>query len=198
MMDANETTLDELMDVLTDSTADDEQREKAALALAEMDDRVLPSLRHILQSDDADCRWWSTRTLAALGGPSSVSLLLETLSDSDPDVRACAAYGLGDLAASEAAIPLVRLLADESAFVARIASNALIQIGQTTVPVLIDALGSKSPGVRAGAARALIPLESHDAIPALFSALDDESAIVTYYAEEALERMGVGMVFVKP
>ena len=32
----------------------------------------------------------------------------------------------------------------------------------------------------------------------LFTALDDDSALVTYYAQEALWRMGVGMVLVKP
>ena len=52
--------------------------------------------------------------------------------------------------------------------------------------------------MRAGAARALVPLESQDAIPALLAALDDESAIVSLYAEEALWRLGIGMVFFKP
>ena len=136
--------------------------------------------------------------LAALGGTSSVSLLLETLSDPDSDVRACAALGLGALAAAEAAAPLTHLLADESAYVGRIAGNALIQIGQPAAPVLIETLSSPSPASRAGAARALVPLESHAAIPALFAALDDESVLVTHYAQEALWRMGVGMVLIKP
>ena len=51
---------------------------------------------------------------------------------------------------------------------------------------------------RIRAAKALVPIESHEAIPALIAALDDENAVVTHYAEEALERMGVGMVLVKP
>jgi len=59
-------------------------------------------------------------------------------------------------------------------------------------------LSSESPAARAGAARALIPLESHAAIPALFAALDDESVMVTHYAQDALWRLGVGMVLVKP
>jgi HEAT repeat protein len=197
-LDANETALNDLMDALADSTADDEQREEAASAIAEMSHHALPGLRHMLQTGDPDIRMWAVRALTVSGSPSSRSLLRETLADSDPDVRACAALGLGELAAAEASNPLVRLMADESVFVARIASNALIQIGQPAIPVLIEALSDKSPAVRAGAARALVPLESHDAIPALFAALDDASAIVTYYAEEALERMGVGMIFLKP
>jgi HEAT repeat protein len=74
----------------------------------------------------------------------------------------------------------------------------LIQIGQPAAPALIDALSNPSPATRAGAARALVPLESHAAIPALFAALDDESVMVTHYAQEALWRMGVGMVLIKP
>ena len=89
---------------------------------------------------------------------------------------------------------------------ARVASRRehWIQSCQTgeRIPALLTArkvvLGNPSSAVRAGAARALIPLESHDAIPALFAALDDESAIVSFYAEEALWRLGVGMVLFKP
>ena len=36
------------------------------------------------------------------------------------------------------------------------------------------------------------------AIPALFKALEDESAIAQYWADEGLERMGVGQVYFKP
>jgi len=173
------------------SSIDDERRETAALALARHAGGALARLRDAIQSPDADSRWWAARALAALGGARAVSLLIETLSDSAPDVRACAALGL-------AAAALTRLLADESAYVGRIAGNALIQTGPPPVPALLAALKSESAVARAGAARALVPLESHAAIPALFAALDDGSALVTYYAKEALERMGVGMVLVKP
>ena len=194
----SQTELNELVDVLADSAADDRQRESAARALALLGDDALVPLRRLLGMGDADQRWWVARTLAAIGGPSSVTILIETLSDRDPDVRACAAMGLGKLAAPEAVGPLVHCMADESTYVGRIAGNALIQIGKSAVPTLIEALGGKSPAARAGAARALVSVESHDAIPALISALNDESAIVTYYAQEAFERLGVGMVFVKP
>jgi HEAT repeat protein len=192
--------LDELIGEMLDQAAPDERREEAALALAALGDGALSRLHELLKANNADHRWWSARALAALGAPPAVLLLIETLSDPDPDVRTCAALGLGALAAPQAAAPLARLLADESAYVGRIAGNALMQVGQAAIPALIEALSSPSPAARAGAARALIPLAAsgHDAIPALFAALDDDSALVTYYAEEALERMGVGMVLVKP
>lgn len=196
----SEEALNDLISVMLDGATDDERREEAALALGALGDGALPPLRDLLQSNDADHRWWAARALAALDTPPAVSLLIEALSDPAADVRACAALALGTLAAPEAIVPLTRLLADESAYVGRIAGNALIQIGPSAVPTLIEALGSASPAARAGAARALIPLAAsgHDAIPALFAALDDESVLVTHYAQEALWRMGVGMVLVEP
>jgi HEAT repeat protein len=195
-----ESELANLINVMLDDTIPDEGREATALAIGALGDSALSKLQELLQTGDADQRWWAARALAALGTPSAISLLVETLSDPDPDLRACAALGLGALAAPEAARPLAALLADESAYVGRIAGNALLQIGAPAVPALIEALRSESPAARAGAARAFIPLaeHGHDAIPALFAALDDDSALVTYYAEEALWRMGVGMVLVKP
>ena len=72
------------------------------------------------------------------------------------------------------------------------------RIGPPAVPALIAALQEGEILTRAGAARALSIIQSKDAIPALCAALDDSSAIVTYYAEEALERMGVGLVLFRP
>jgi HEAT repeat protein len=53
---------------------------------------------------------------------------------------------------------------------------------------------NKRAWVRARAAKALIPIESRQAIRVLFEALEDESYLVRYYAEMALERMGVGQM----
>jgi hypothetical protein len=35
-------------------------------------------------------------------------------------------------------------------------------------------------------------------IPALFTALDEDSALMEYWASEGLEKMGVGIVFFEP
>jgi len=190
--------LTELVNTLANPDADDEQRETAALALAQLGKRARAPLHALAESDDTDHRWWAARALAAYDAPTSVSLLIKLLRDHDPDVRACAAMGLGALAAPEAVVPLIHLLGDQSAYVGRIASNALIQLGPAAASALVEALGSPSSAVRAGAARSLIPLESTEAIPALFAALDDESAIVSLYAEDALWRLGIGMVLFKP
>jgi len=214
--------MSDALKVFLDSVAagDDARTEEAALALGhrsvesvptarlsvstELDDavrrsaRVMPSLRALLADADTDRRWWAARALAAVGTPAARDLLIATLTDPDPDVRACAAQGLGELRAEDAVAGLVRCLADPSPFVSRIAADGLARIGPPAVTALIAALQEGEVLARAGAARALSFIQPDDAIPALYAALDDPSAIVTYYAEEALERMGVGLVFFRP
>ena len=56
-----------LEDLLADLTSGDETRAEAAVpGLAALGETVIPSLRGLLDSDDADIRWWATRTLASL------------------------------------------------------------------------------------------------------------------------------------
>ncbi|HEY66982.1 MAG TPA: hypothetical protein G4N97_01760 [Thermoflexia bacterium] len=180
------------------AAGDDARTEEAALALSRLGDTALPTLRDLLADADLDCRWWAARALAAIGTPAARKLLATALSDPDPDVRACAAQGLGELQAAEAVDDLVRCLADPSPYVSRIAADALGRIGAPAVSALIAALQDGGTQARAGAARALSIIQPEDAVPALCAALDDPSAIVTYYAEEALERMGVGGVLIQP
>ena len=180
------------------AASDDDRAEEAALALGREGDAVLPPLRGLLADTDSDRRWWAARALAAVGTRAARGLLVATLDDSDPYVRACVAQGLGELRAREAIDDLVRRLADPSPLVSRIAADSLARIGPPAAPALIAALQEGKVTVRAGAARALSIVQPQEAVPALCAALDDPSAIVTYYAEEALERMGVGMVFFQP
>jgi NADPH-dependent ferric siderophore reductase len=46
--------------------------------------------------------------------------------------------------------------------------------------------------------RVLALVGDKSSIPALFEALDSDSMLIEYWANEGLERMGVGMVFFKP
>lgn len=175
---------------------DDARAEEAALAIAEWGDKATGLLCDLLRDPDPDRRWWASRTLAAVATPAARAGLIAALADVDPDVRACAAYGLGEVGAVEAIPRLVDCLADPSAFVSRIAADSLARIGGPAVPSLIAALQRGRTSVRIGAARALSIIQAQDALPALCAALNDESAFVSYYAEEALERMGVEIVLV--
>ena len=180
------------------AAGDDACTEEAALALGREGDAVLPPLRDLLADADPDRRWWAARALAAVGTSAARELLATALDDADPYVRACAAHGLGELRDEKAVAGLVRCLSDSSPLVSRIAADSLARIGPPAVPALIATLQEGEVTARAGAARALSVIQPEDAIPALCAALDDPSAIVTYYAEEALERMGVGLVLFSP
>lgn len=176
----------------------DAQAEEAAQQVGQLGDLALPLLEPWLRTSERDRRWWAVRALAAVGTPKAVTALIAALDDPDPDVRACAVVGLAGLRAPEAVNALVAHLSDPSAYVARLAADALAQIGDPAVPALIDALQKGDVAARAGAARALSVIRPQKAIPALCAALDDPSALVAYYAEDALDQMGVGMVFFAP
>lgn len=182
---------------LADLTAgSDEQAEAAAQALAAFGESALPDLRALLAAPDPDARWWALRTLALIPAPEAASLLRGALGDPDAEVRAAAIVALGRRgAAAEAILPL---LSDPSAYLARLASDALVRIGSPAVPGLLGALRSEDPQTRANAARALALIAAPDAIPALVAALEDESVIVQHWAEEGLERLGVGTVYFRP
>ena len=89
-------------------------------------------------------------------------------------------------------------MADDSAFVAGIAADALTMIGEPAVGPLAEALAYSSPHARLLAVRALSRIRSQNAVGPLFGALEDSSYLVRYYAEEALEAMGVGMLYLSP
>jgi HEAT repeat protein len=93
---------------------------------------------------------------------------------------------------------LAARLADESAFVASVAADALSMIGEPAIEALTEMLADESAHVRLLAVRALGRTRSQDTIGPLFSALEDRSYLVRYYAQEALDGLGVGMVFLVP
>jgi HEAT repeat protein len=196
-------TLDTLLTELT--CGDDDRAEAAASALAAQGEATLPVLRELLDAgaprgrvdvERSDRRWWAARSLALIDSPAAVALLLPLLSDPDADLRACAIAALGARRAVEAVSALVAALADPSPYLSRLASDALIQIGPPAVPDLIRALQtSASQQTRIHAARALALLAAPESIPALYHALEDDSSLVQYWADEALERLGLGMIY---
>ncbi len=178
---------------------DDIRAEELAIRIgAELGESALPMLREWQSSPERDYRWWAVRTVAAVGTPEAAAELIAALQDPDPDVRACAVVGLAALHPPEAVAPLIATLSDPSAYVARLAADALARIGAPAVPALVAALQEGDTATRIGAARALSIIGPQEAVPALCAALDDPSALVTYYAEEALDKLGIGMVFFEP
>jgi Uri superfamily endonuclease len=188
--------LDGHLDALT--TGDEQAREAAALALGRLGGAAIEPLADLLQHDQADVRWWAARALSEVGGEPVVTPLLRALGDPDPDVRACGALALGHTGSALAATGLAARLADDSAFVAGIAADALAMIGPPAVQPLIAMLAAEEPRTRLLAVRALARVKDTSAIGPLFHMLDDPSYLVRFYADEALEALGVGMTYFAP
>jgi HEAT repeat protein len=177
---------------------DDEQAEQALSHMADWGPEALEALEERLSHPEAEIRWWAVRALAEVQDERVPGLLVRTLSDPDKGVRWCAGLALRMHPSPQASLALVEMLADRDALTRRLAGDALVAIGS---PVVLELLKAMQPGdqwVRLEAVRALAKIGDQRAIPALFEALDEGSALIEYWASEGLEKMGVGMVFFKP
>ncbi len=83
----------------------------------------------------------------------------------------------------------------EDRLLARLAGNALIATGSQAAHLSVDTLENGHAAAQIEAARSLALIGDPSAIPALFKAWQDGSAMIQYWAEEGFERMGVGMQF---
>jgi HEAT repeat protein len=185
------------MGLLDELFSGDDSRAVAAARRA--GEAELSSLLEALKQPDPDRRWWATCALAYVPGDRATEALIGLVTDADPNVRAAAVHGLGQRNAPDVISLLLFTLADPSDYLARLAADSLIRVGKPAVPSLVHALAQDAqPRVRANAARALAMIGDTGAIPALFRALEDDSALVQSWAEEGLERMGVGQVYFKP
>ncbi len=102
----------------------------------------------------------SIRTLAAIGlgrHKTGQDVLLRLVkSDPSPNVRAAAAWALGNMNAIQAIDPLLNMLREEDAFSAAVAAWSLGAMGDArTVEALIDTYWSNQPAARQAAAFAL-------------------------------------------
>jgi hypothetical protein len=173
--------------------------ERAAAAAGQVQEVDLPALLEALRGHNPDARWWAVAALGHLPGAAATAALVNVAADKDASVRAAALHALGQRTSPEAVTPLLFALNDDSEYLARLATEALIRIGRLAVPGLIQALRHDAqPRVRVNAARGLAAIADPAAIPALMGALEDESALVQHYADEGLEKLGVGMVYFAP
>ena len=188
--------IEELLEVLV--SGEDDSREEAALALGPFGSGAAGPLADILATGESLARWWAARALAEVGGEGAVQSLVSVLGEPDPDLRACAALALGRIGNGSAASALAGKLDDESSFVASVAADALSMLGDSAVEALAGRLGDENPHTRLLAVRALGRIRSESAIEPLIGVLEDPSYLVRYHAHEALDALGVGMVYVMP
>ncbi|MHB1242657.1 MAG: HEAT repeat domain-containing protein [Gaiellaceae bacterium] len=131
-------------------------RSVAGQALLDLGDVALPSLRRLLDADDAHVRANAAELLGLTGGAGDAEALLAALDDASAEVRAKAARALGRVGASAAA------------------------------RALRAALDDRVPFVRVAAARSLGDLRDGEAVPALLGlARDDDRFEVAQAAAQA-------------
>ena len=192
--------MDDLLQSLRAAIArgDDEATERAAQALITAGESVVPALLALSREDDPEVRWWALRILSEIKHPDVPPRLHEALHDPAPQVRQVAALGLRHQPTAEAVPDLIALLSGEDRLLASLAADALAAAGKAATEALIQVLREGTPAAKIEAARALAQLGDKASISALFEALDSPSPFVEHWANEGLERMGVGMVFFKP
>ncbi len=191
----SDTAIDALLGELT--SGDEGRAESAALALAARGNLVLPGLEPLLNSKDTDHRWWAVRTLGQMQSP-RLDWLIRALHDPSAEVRAAAALALSAHPTEEAASALVGRLDDEDSLVGLLAVNAVVAIGGPAVPPILEAFPHASQRGRIQMMRALAELRDHRAIRLMMQAVEEESAMLRYWAEVGLERLGLNMVYIRP
>ena len=172
--------------------------EAALAALPALGAAGLPGLQQLCQNPDPNVRWWAVRALSALQLADAVPILISCLQDAAEMVQAAALLALGSYADARAAAAVGGVLAGGSSYLVRQAGDALRQMGAAGEAELIAALRHPHQATRMNAARALAFTDGQQAIAPLFAALDDDSAAVCYWVEQALERRGTGMVYFQP
>jgi HEAT repeat protein len=190
--------MSELDDLLVNLTSGDELRAESAIQpLLDLGEEAIPGLLDLLQVDDPDQRWWAVRVLSQ-SHHARVEWLLPVLNDPDVEVRQAAALGLGSHPCEAAIDPLIQALGDPDSMLATLAMHALVANGKNAVPALLAVPSDAPLSVRIHVIRALAEIQDHRAIPALMSALEEDSALLQHWAEEGLDRLGLNMVYLKP
>jgi HEAT repeat protein len=192
-----ESRLQELLAELT--CGDDLRAENSIPEIVQLGMAAIPALLDLTRSADVDSRWWAVRALAA-SPHARTEDLIPLLGDSAPEVRSAAALALCDHPHESAVEVLIKTLADEDSITAGLAGNALVKIGKPAVLPLTKIVWNASLGVhvRVEALRALAQIGDHRAIPVMMKVLDEESALLQYWAKEGLNRLGLNMVYIKP
>lgn len=171
---------------------DPEQAEHRISALGGDPEHLHTLARTLLQDSDPGLRAWACRILAEVRDAEGLSLLLHALEDSEPEVRAAAAWALGIhpvVEQGDSVISALQRRLEDQPWVAWVAAEALARYGEAALEALIDSLHHPHPQVRILAARALARIASPRSIPALMAALEDPSLLVRHFAETGLDRL---------
>lgn len=182
-------------------SGDDRRAEKVIPSIVDLGTAAIPALLELTHSQLEDQRWWAVRALAA-SPHTRTEDLLPLLNDSASQVRAATALALSLHPHEKAVSALTQALADEDSMTAGLAGNALVKIGGPAVSNLIEVMNvddRKTPlHIRILILRTLADIRDHRAIPVFMKSMNEESAVLQYWAQIGLERLGLDMVYIKP
>jgi HEAT repeat protein len=181
------------------ASGEDGRAEQAAAQLPAFGAGGLEDLKPLLKAEQADLRWWAVRALAGFEQLDDlIPDLVAALEDESEDVRQAAALAFCQHPSPQAVSALILALSDPDPLTARLASTALTRTGLEATPALLKVLENGSASAKLEAIRALAEIQDPRAIPALLQALETDSALLQYWATQGLEKLGVGMVYLKP
>lgn len=189
-------SLSNLIDELI--SGDDLRAGQASAVLIRRGTEALPLLLGVIRSSSPDHRWWAIHSLAHIYHAQADQALVDALGDPDSSVCQVAALSLRHRPLASALPRLISRLGSEDGLLSRLAGDALAALGALGTPALAQAATDPSPATRIAAVRALALNEDPAAIPALYAALEDASALVEHWATDGLERRGLGMVYFRP
>jgi HEAT repeat protein len=180
-------------------SGNDERAEQAAIRFPSFGSTGIDALKPLLTSKDVDVRWWAVRALAGFEQSDEIiPELVVALDDESSEVRQAAAMALCHHPRPQAVLPLIQALSDPDTLTAKLASNALALIGTVATPALLDVLKTGKGSAKLESARALAEIKDPRAIPGLMKALETDSALLQYWVENGLDKLGLGMVYLKP
>ncbi len=171
-------------------------RREAVITLGEMgDERCVEPLAKALRDGDWQVREVAIEALGQVGSP-AVETLIKLLRDWD--VRKYSIGALGKIRDERVLEPLMRQLRNDE--FKDDATNALVELGEPAVPLLIAALADKEEMVRKQAVLALGRIKNDQAIDPLIAMLQDKDWFTRLTAAAALESIGDdrGRTAIKP
>jgi HEAT repeat protein len=161
-------------------------RREAVITLGEMgDERCVEPLAKALRDGDWQVREVAIEAMGQVGSP-AVDTLLRLLRDWD--VRKYAILSLGKIRDERVLDPLMLQLRNDE--FKDDAINALVELGEPSVPKLIAALKDRDENVRKSAVLALGRIKNNDAIDPLIQMLGDQDWFTRLTAAAALESIG--------
>lgn len=191
--------MQDLQTFLGELTSHDDERAEAVIPLlVALGTPAIQALVMLLESASADDRWWAVRALAEFHEQEITSHLIKMLSDEEVEVQQCAALALKNHPHEDAIPALINALFSPDKILSHLAANSLAAIGEPSVMPLLDVVKNSPQTARLEAVRALALIGDQRALPVLLEVCKENSAVMEYWANEAFERMGLGMVYFQP